>query len=309
MKIVVLGAGAMGSLYGGYLQKAGNDVTLIDVNKAHVDAVNEKGLVIESSSGSETIRIKAAAAADVKEIPELVILFTKTIYSKSALESIRHLIGPDTYILSLQNGLGNDRLISNYFSKDRIIVGTTDFPSGFLSPGVIQLKGRGTTKMMTVNGQENKVLHKVADELNKADFNCLITSDVFVSIWEKVAFNSAMNALTAITRLKLGDLASVPEGKNLAFEVAKEVVRTANKKGVNASEKRVLELMEKDFIGHKNHMPSMLQDVLAGRETEIDFINGAVVREAEEIGEAVPATKVLYQLVKTIQNNYANQAK
>ncbi len=309
MKIVVLGAGAMGSLYGGFLQKAGNDVTLVDVNQAHVDAVNAAGLLIESASGSETIIIKAARAEQMTDIPELVILFTKTIYSQSALESIKHLLDPETYVLSLQNGLGNDRLIANYVAQDRIIVGTTDFPSGFLKPGVIQLKGQGTTKMMTVNGQESPMLQKIADELNKAGFNCLITADVFVSIWEKVAFNSAMNALTAITRLKLGDLANVHEGKSLAFEVAKEVVRTANQKGVKASEERVLALMDKDFVEHKNHMPSMLQDVLSGRETEIDFINGAVVKEALEMGMTVPATQVLYQLVKTIQENYANQAK
>lgn len=304
MKIAVLGAGAMGSLYGGWLSKSGQDVTLIDVNQAHVDAVNQNGLSIQSAEGTETVAVKASQAADVKEIPELIILFTKTIFSKSALDSARHIVGDKTWVLSLQNGLGNDRLISEYIPYERILVGTTDFPSGFIEPGNIFVKGKGTTKMMTASGMEEPFLNQLADVLNKAGLNCVITKDVFVSIWEKVAFNSAMNALTAITRLKLGDLASVSEGTELAYTVAKEVVKTANKKGVKASEDRVLALMAKDFVDHANHMPSMLQDVLATRQTEVDFIDGAVVKEAEELGLEVPATKALYQLVKVIQGNY-----
>lgn len=306
MKIAVLGAGAMGSLYGGLLRRAGNEVTLIDVNKEHIRAINEQGLNIESEEGVLNIKVQAAQAGDVREVPELLILFTKTIYSQSALESVRHLLSPDTWVLSLQNGLGNDELISRFVQRDHIIVGTTDFPSGFTKPGWVSMKGRGTTKMMSANGQRHPFLDRVRQVMNEAGFNCLITEDVFVSIWEKVAFNSAMNAIAAVTRLKLGDLSSVEEGRELAFAVAREVVNTANLKGVEADGQRVLSLMEKDFREHANHRPSMLQDVLAHRMTEVDFINGAVVREAEKLGSRVPVTKTMFQLVKTIQSNYEN---
>jgi len=127
---------------------------------------------------------------------------------------------------------------------------------------------------------------------------------VFVAIWEKVAFNSAMNAITATTRLKLGCIGSTEEGRELAFEVAREVASVATAKGINVDVDRVLKVMDKDFRDHADHKPSMLQDVLAKRQTEADFINGAAVREAKRLGMRIPLTETLYRLIKTIQANY-----
>ena len=124
MKIAVLGSGAMGSLYGGMLFKAGHDVVLIDISKEHINTVNASGLDIDGPEETFNIKIPAAFAKDVKEIPDLIILFTKTIYSRSALKSIKHLLGPNTLVLSLQNGLGNDETVAEYIPIERIIVGT-----------------------------------------------------------------------------------------------------------------------------------------------------------------------------------------
>jgi 2-dehydropantoate 2-reductase len=304
MKIAVLGAGAMGSLYGGMLSRAGHDVVLIDVSESHIDAVNRKGLVIDGPEELISVRVPAAMASNVKSVPELVILFTKTIYSRSALESVKHLLGPDTWMLSLQNGLGNDALISEYLPQDRIIVGTTDFPSTFVAPGEIRSKGTGTTKIMRADGIQSDAVNKIAEILNEGGFNCIVTQDVFVAIWEKVAFNSAMNAITAATRLKLGHVGTSQEGRGAAFDVAREVISVANAKGIKADIDRVLALMDKDFHEHADHKPSMLQDVLQKRQTEVDFINGAAVREAEKLGMKIPVTKTLYQLIKVIQAHY-----
>lgn len=306
MKIAILGAGAMGSLYGGLLHRSGNEVILIDVSEAHIDEVNRQGLYIDGPEQEINVRVPAALAGDVTGEYELFILFTKTIYSRSALESVRHLIKPETWVLSLQNGLGNDELIGEYVSKDHIIVGTTDFPSTFVAPGRIRSKGRGTTRIMAVSGLVSAQVEKAADALNGAGFNCHLTKDVFVSIWEKVAFNSAMNAITAVTRLKLGNVGDSKEGRELAYTVAREVICVARKKGIDAQEDRVIAVMDKDFVDHADHRPSMLQDVLAKRTTEVDFIDGAVVREAEKLGMEATATRTLYQLIKVIQGNYDN---
>lgn len=304
MKIAVLGAGAMGSLYGGMLHHAGHEVVLIDVSEAHINAVNQNGLVIDGPRQEFTVHIPAFFASEVTTEPELIILFTKTIYSHSAMKSVKHLINENTWVLSLQNGLGNDALVSEYVSKDRILVGTTDFPSTFVSPGQVRSKGTGTTKIMSANGIIADQVNKIADVLNSAGFNCVVTEDVFVAIWEKVAFNSAMNAITATTRLKLGRIGASEEGRDLAFDVAREVISVANAKGINASIERVLAVMTKDFQDHADHQPSMMQDVLNGRQTEVDFINGAAVREAESMNMSIPATKTLYRLIKVIQENY-----
>ncbi|MGD9568742.1 MAG: ketopantoate reductase family protein [Sedimentibacter sp.] len=309
MKTLVLGAGAMGCLYGGLLKEKGNDIVLVDVSKAQIEEINSNGLTLETAEGKRIIPITAKYAHEVSEQPELLILFTKTIHSRSALESLKEKIGPNTMVLSLQNGLGNDEVIKEFVSTDRIIIGTTNFPSDLLKPGNVRSKGKGTTKIMSCNGELTEKLKQIEATLNDAGFNCIITKDVFVSIWEKVAFNAACNALTAVSRLRLGVVGGTEEGKELARSIAKEVVSVANKKNINANAENVIKLIEQDFIEHADHMPSMMQDVLGNRTTEIDFINGAVVKEAEKLGMDVPVTKVLYQLISMIQKNYANLIK
>lgn len=309
MKTLILGAGAMGCLYGGLLKERGNDVILVDVSKPQVDEINRNGLALETAEGKRNIKIKAKFAQEVTEQPDLIILFTKTIHSKSALSSLKAMIGPETMVLSLQNGLGNDEVITEFVRTDKIIIGTTNFPSDLLKPGNVRSLGKGTTKIMSCNGEVTEKLKQVEVMLSDAGFNCIITEDVFVSIWEKVAFNAACNALTAASRLKLGDVGKTDEGKELARSIAKEVVSVANAKNIHANAENVIKLIELDFVEHAEHMPSMMQDVLGNRTTEIDFINGAVVREAEKLGISVPVTNVLYKLVSMIQKNYENLIK
>jgi len=309
LKTLILGAGAMGCLYGGLLKERGNDVILVDVSKPQVDEINKNGLALETAEGKRNIKIKAKFSQEVNEQPDLIILFTKTIHSKSALSSLKAIIGPETMVLSLQNGLGNDEVIKEFVRTDRIIIGTTNFPSDLLKPGNVRSLGKGTTKIMSCNGEVTEKLKQVEVMLSDAGFNCIITEDVFVSIWEKVAFNAACNALTAASRLKLGDVGKTDEGKELARSIAKEVVSVANAKNIHANAENVIKLIELDFVEHAEHMPSMMQDVLGNRTTEIDFINGAVVREAEKLGISVPVTNVLYKLVSMIQKNYENLIK
>jgi len=309
LKTLILGAGAMGCLYGGLLKERGNDVILVDVSKPQVDEINRNGLVLETAEGKRNIKIKAKFAQEVTEQPDLIILFTKTIHSKSALSSLKAMIGPETMVLSLQNGLGNDEVIKEFVRTDKIIIGTTNFPSDLLKPGNVRSLGKGTTKIMSCNGEVTEKLKQVEMMLSDAGFNCIITEDVFVSIWEKVAFNAACNALTAASRLKLGDVGKTDEGKELARSIAKEVVSVANAKKIRANAENVIKLIELDFVEHAEHMPSMMQDVLGNRTTEIDFINGAVVKEAEKLGISVPVTNVLYKIVSMIQKNYENLIK
>ena len=304
MKTLVLGAGAMGCLYGGLLKEMGNDVVLVDVSKTQVDAINTNGLKLETATGKRIIPIKAKFAHEVTEQPELLILFTKTIHSKSALSSLKDVIGKDTTVLSLQNGLGNDEIIKEFVSTDKIIIGTTNFPSDLITYGNVRSLGKGETKIMSCDGKVTEKLVQVERMLDAAGFNCTITEDVFVSIWEKVAFNAACNALTAATRLKLGDVGKTDEGKELACLIAKEVISVANMKNIKANADKVINLIKLDFVEHADHMPSMMQDVIANRITEIEFINGAVVKEAQKLGMSVPVTDVLYKLVSMIQKNY-----
>lgn len=307
MKIVVIGAGAMGSLFGGLLSESGNDVTLVDVSKAHIDAINRDGLLLTTSSGSRYIKVAAKYAQNVNETPDLVIIFTKTVYSADAMESAKRFIGDNTYVMTLQNGLGNVELIEKYIPKERIIVGMTNFPSDLVGPGRVSSMGKGIVVAMSANGEDHPFLRTVEKEFNKSGLNCEISADVFVHIWEKVAFNAALNTLTSVTRLRIGDMSSTKEGHSLAFEIAAEVISVANKCGINAKLEAVNKNLEMAFAEHGDHMPSMMQDMLAKRQTEINFINGAVVKQAESVGIDVPVTRVMYSLIKLIQQRYINQ--
>lgn len=307
MKIAVIGAGAMGCLFGGLLYENGNDVVLIDISQKHIEAINEKGLLLTTEKGSRYINIPARYAYEVTDAPDLMIIFTKTIYSANALDSVKHLIGENTYIMTLQNGLGNVELIEKYVPKERAIVGMTNFPSDVVGLGEINSMGSGVVVAMSADGKENLLLNKVEKAFNSAGLNCEISSKTINYIWEKVAFNAAVNTLTTVTRLRIGNMSSTEQGRFMAFEIAKEIISVANKKGIDASLQEVNKNLEMAFDKHKEHMPSMMQDMLAKRITEVDFINGSVIKEAEKLGIDVPITRAMYLLVKIIEQNYDNQ--
>jgi len=303
MRIVVVGAGAMGSLYGGRLKESGQDVVLVDIWAEHVAAINRGGLKIQNEKDVRVIPISACLPHDAGGKADLIIVFTKTFHTEEALNSVKQLVYDQTLVLTLQNGLGNVELLNKFFSPDKIILGTTNFPSDLIGPGHIKSLGAGETKIMAFGNCEVNRLEKIRKALDAAGFKCSVEKDIFPLIWEKVAFNAAMNSLTSVTKLTVGRLGSSPEGRDLTFQVADEVLTVAEIKGLSVNRERVRKMIMEAFVEHYDHMPSMLQDTLAGKKTEIDSINGAVVKEASEAGTAVPATEVLYKIIKVLEKN------
>lgn len=307
MEFVVLGAGAMGCLYGAHLKKAGEDVTLIDVNVPHMDAINKNGLIVRTKEGEEAIPLAACKAEAYQKTADAVIVFTKSIYSAGALASLKGAIGKDTLLISFQNGLGHEKVMGEYSDADHIVIGTTNFPSDLVDNGVISTGGEGVTNMMTASGKETEAVRYLYEIFSRAYLNPNLTPDVFKAIWEKVAFNAALNSLTSATLLPQGYLGETKEGRELAHEIVKEVIAVANKKGIPAEEAHVLNTVDKLFTEHFNHCPSMFQDVLNKRTTEVKFINGAVVEEAKALGMEVPVTNVLYRLVSIFEQTYEHR--
>lgn len=307
MRIVVVGAGAMGCLYGGLLKEAGHDVVLVDVWQKHIDAINTNGLKLEVGDTTKIIRISAQKSEEVTGAADLVILFTKTIHSEKALAGAKSFIANNTHVLTVQNGLGNIEVIEKFVPLARIIAGVTNFPSDLIEPGHVRSKGAGTTKILAADGRVTPELEAIAKYFTEAGLNCIITPDVLVSIWEKVAFNAAMNSMCSVTKLTVGNMGAISQSHELAVQIAKETVAVANKKGIAARENAVLDMMEHAFQNHLNHMPSMMQDVLAKRITEVEFINGAIVKEAAKLGMSVPTTEVLFKLVRVLEQAYERQ--
>lgn len=309
MNIAVVGAGAMGCLYGGLLHTKGHKAVLIDLWAEHISAINQHGLTIETDQGQKNIRIPAKYAHEITSEPDLLIVFTKTFHTLKAMEEAKSFIGKQTTVLTLQNGLGNVEKIEQFVSTDKIIAGVTNFPCDLVGPGRIKTTGSGQTKIMSVNGKRTKQLENIQRALDDAGFNCEISNEVYASIWEKVAFNAAINALTAVTMVKVGQLGSVPQGVELACQVVDEVIEVANQKNIPARKDEVVRTLKRIFVEHSQHVPSMLQDVLAQRHTEIEAINGAVALEAAKMNIPVPATEVLYKLIRVIEQSYGQQVE
>ncbi|WP_395064443.1 ketopantoate reductase family protein [Paraburkholderia silvatlantica] len=301
MHIAILGAGAMGSFFGGLLAQAGNHVTLLDVDEAHLAAVRQDGLEVTTDSGTRTVRNLSAMRPDEAKHPvDLMIVFTKTMYTEVALQSARDAIGPGTVLLSLQNGLGNAERLAKFADVANVMVGVTTWPADKSEPGKVSSHGAGTIRMMTANGAQTEALKQTVATLNGAGLSSIVDANVWAAIWEKVAFNAALNSLCAVTHCTVGELTSTADGEPLALRIVNEVVSVANAKDIAANEEHVVENVRNALAHHRAHRPSMLQDVLAGRRTEIDSINGAVVDAARAIGHAVPCTETLLHLVKLI---------
>lgn len=304
MKIAVLGAGAMGCLFGGKLHKAGQAVVLIDVWIDHIKAINSKGLLLETDDSAERLMVPARLVGEVKEPQDLVILFTKGMHTEKALRSATHIFGEKTYLLTLQNGLGQVEIAKTVVDPSRIIQGVTTYPCDLIGPGVVHSKGDGEIKFMSVDGTQNPMLRALENALLAGGLKAKVTENVVEMIWEKLAFNSALNALTAVTGLTVGQIGDSGEGRNLARAVVDEVALVASKKGIGMDTSRVHATLEMAFAHHRGHQPSMLQDRLHKRKTEVDFINGAVVGEGEKLGIPTPVTASLYRLVRVLEDSY-----
>lgn len=309
MKIVVVGAGAMGSLFGGLLAESGHAVTLVDVNAAQLQALQAKGLRLQTDEGERYIRgLRACGPSQATESPELMLVFTKTLHTATALAGVQHLMQPDTHVLSLQNGLGNVETISQYVAPDRILIGVTTWPADLAGPGHVHSHGRGVVRMMAADGHDRPFLATVAKALNDAGLACTVDAAVWSAIWEKVAFNAALNSICTSTQCTVDQLGTIDDGRVLAFSVVDEVLSVAQARGVTVQAEACRARVADAIAHHIGHKPSMLQDMLAARRTEIEAINGAVVAAAAEHGIPVPCTRTLLQVVRLMEARLAGTA-
>ena len=315
MKIAILGVGAMGSLFGGVLAEAGAQVTLLDVNQQHLDAIRRDGLRLETDDHARRIfNLAACRPEECREVPELLMIFTKTHQIAGALDSARHLLGAATWVLTLQNGLGNVEAISAFVPRERVLVGVTTIPADFLGPAHVASHGDGAIRMGHADNSAHSAEHPSSDccmlcqvvaLFTRAGLRTSADPNVWAAIWEKAAFNAAFNALCAVTGCTVEQLQLVPGGPVILHDVIAEAIAVAHACGVPADLERTQAMAVRSFKTHAGHQPSMLQDILAGRRTEIDSINGAIVRAAHERGVPVPTTEMLATLVSLIDARQA----
>ncbi len=305
MKIAVVGAGAMGSLFGALLAEAGNEVWLYDVWLEHVQSINQAGLRLEWEGNTRTVDIRATADPQQIGRSELVIIFVKSSCTNLAAETALNFVGCDGCVMTLQNGMGNADVIAEFIEPERILAGTTSHGATLLGPGSIRHAGCGPTTIGTWSQTEDGLLRagQFAEFFNRAGIKTESVADVRRVVWNKLLINIGINAITALTNIKNGqilDLEITRELSRIAVEEAISIARAENIQVDDDAVDRVFKVAEATAINRS----SMGQDVDHRRRTEIAAINGFIVREAKRLGLQAPVNFALTALVETLQFHY-----
>lgn len=298
MNIGILGAGAMGQLFGARLQLAGNNVIFIDAAAGTIEALNRHGITLTTDGHTEHTTARAGTARDFTEPLELVVVFTKGFHTSAAVESIRHLIDKRSMGLTLQNGLGNADILAREFGAERTWIGITDFPADLERPGIIGTSSGGNVRLGPLTGSLKPETDDLTATLNAARLNATSDPDIHETIWEKIAFNAALNTLSAVTGQTVGEIGSNEEARRIVDRVLNESIAVAQAQGITPQRERVEAALQNAYKHHKDHKTSMLQDRQAGRPTEIDVIGGAVVRLGQETGIPTPVLWTLSSLAR-----------
>ena len=306
MKIAIIGAGAMGSLYGGKLSLAGNQVILYDIYQQHVDRINEEGLIIEEAETGkmEVARPKATSTAEEVKNTEIMIIFVKSNATEMAAKTFTKYAGPETIAVTLQNGVGNEEIIRANFGAKRTAAGVTSQGVTFLGPGKIRHAGSGPTHLC-MSDKKNAKLAPFVELLNKAGFEAYLEKNIESLIWSKLIINVGINALTAIFGLPNGRLLDFEETKEIMADLVKEAVSITRAKGIELTYDNPLETVMEVAKKTALNRSSMLQDFDKKKATEIDFINGAIVREAVNLGIEVPVNMTVTRLIRTLDAVHA----
>ena len=304
MKIAIVGPGAMGSLFAAYLSKAKEEVWLFDKNKERSEEINEKGISVEGISGNWQGKVNATAKAETIGEADLIIICVKSYDTKEASLSIKQLVGPHSLVLTLQNGLGNIEIIGEVVGQDKVIGGATNLGATLLDVGCVRHAGRGETIIGRIDGKIPVDLRQIREIFNKVGLETRISRDIKGLLWSKLIINVGINALTAITRLNNGRLIEFEGTRKILREAVLEATRIAKRKRIKLIYDDPLAKVEAVCEATSTNVSSMLQDVLKKKRTEIDFINGVIVRQGQELGISTSVNSVLLELVKTIEASY-----
>lgn len=308
LSVAVVGAGAMGCLFAARMAEAGARVTVIDIDPRRLDAICNEGITLTDDAGTRTIRIDAALASDFARPVDLLLLFTKGMHSAAAIASVGHLRRWRPVALTLQNGIGNAELLAAAFGAERVLMGTALVPADLTGPCTVETHGFASLQLGAFAGASAsaQMAERVGDLLHRSGFAVHLHPAIAVALWEKVAFNAALNATGMICELPNAGLDN-PAGRRIAAAVVDETVAVAASRGLALDRQGILSHIDAALREHGAHKASMLQDREAGRQSEIDTINGAIAAEGRRAGIATPVCDTLADLVRLVEA--ANAAK
>ena len=306
----MLGAGSLGSTIGGSLRAGGSHVYLVDTWREHVEAVNTRGLILREGAAEHAVRLQARTTADGIGPVDLVIVLVKSFHTREAIDQARSLVGPETAVMSLQNGLGHEDILADAVGSDHVLAGKTYVGGVLVSPGVVVA---GVKDKLTIIGEldgrrSDRVL-RIASEFNRAGLLTEVSDNIAGTMWDKLLINVATGALSGITRLPYGDLYAVPEVHECALAAVAEGIAVARARGVVLSINDAEQAWRKAAEGLPSEFKaSILQSIEKGAPTEVDFINGSVVRWGERLGVPTPVNRTLVAGIKGIEHSFRQRS-
>jgi 2-dehydropantoate 2-reductase len=304
MRICFIGAGALGSTIGGTLARGGANVWLIDPFREHADAINAHGLRMLEGGVETVVKVTACTSAiEVGVLADLVIVLVKSYHTRGAIRAAAPIIGPQTVVMSLQNGLGHEDILAEQVGRDRVMAGKTYVGGVLLGPGHVRagLVGKETI-IGELDGRLTERARRIAETFNRAGILTQLSDNIMGTMWDKLFINVAGGGITAITRLTYGGLYSLPVLEDCALAAISEGIAVAQAAGVRISITDPRRAWTMASAGlPPEFKTSMLQSMQSGGPTEVDYIHGSVVRWGARLDVPTPVNSAIVALVKGLE--------
>jgi len=300
MRIVMIGAGAMGSSIGAWLASAGADVVLYDVDSAHVEAIREGGLTVTTPSGEMRLPLRATTDTSAIGPVDMAVVLVDSNATRAAATALATVLPANGFALTLQNGIGNIEALIAALGRERVVGGSTYNSAARLAPGRVLHSNIGKTTIGELDGRSSERATAIAELFGKAGLPTAVSDNVIGHIWMKFVLNVAINPVAAITGLRGGEIARTEPARRLLERVLDEVLAVVAAKGITLPEPDPRQAVLDHAWGRYNR-PSMLQYVEQGRRTEIDALNGALLTEAKALGIACPINEAIVLTVKSLE--------
>ena len=305
MKIGIVGAGAMGCVYAALMADAGNEVWAIDTWQAHVDAIAASGLRLEGASGDRRVALGATTDPATVGPCDLVIVATKAPQVEAAAAGARALLGPETPVLTIQNGLGSAAKVARILGEERVIVGVVGgFGASIVAPGHAHHNGMELVRLGEAHGAATPRLERIAALWRDSGFRVKCFDDIDQLVWEKLICNVCYSGTATLTGLTVGEIMADADAWPIASGCATEAYRVARAKGIRLDFDDPVAYVHDFGAKIPGARPSMLLDHLAGRPSEIDAINGAIPPEALALGLEAPYNTLVSALVRAKESGF-----
>ena len=307
-KVAVLGAGAMGCLFGGLMAEKGLDVVLIDVWKEHVDAINKNGLKMDGHGGDRFIKIKATTDPSTLKTVDAIIIMCKATALKTALTNSKNIIGDNTMLMSFQNGIGHEAIMQEIAGKDKVLGGTTTQASNIVGPGHIKNHGSLPSWIGEYEGGMSDRVSNLAETFTAHNLETIAVADIKKRKWMKLFALTAIGPLSSVFNLHHTDLYITNKNQKVSRSLGKQIIletrAVAKADGVDVTEDECLEMFNKIVDSNQTNKSSMCFDILNKRKTEIEFINGAVAKIGKNHGIKTPMNDLMYDMIMVKEGMY-----